>query len=477
MNKETVIDSKLFLSRDFSSIMEWSIGTIPKITSDWTDFTITDPGIILMSATSYLYDSLNYILDKQFINNQIRFSKSYNSITSMCDLMGVEVPFYNTSTTILEIVYNTNGLTSGSKIYLTKDVHIFMVYDKFTNKTIYLNLLQDEVIEEGTNYISCYEGFVKNLTLPKNNISSIGTYIIDAPNIASNSFVIKDGVVTWVKCKDALLSTKGEKTYSIHRYENNTTLIKFTPGFKTLINQTELDISYLVTRGVEGNVSLTSEITPYNKMFNEFDEAVFKNITIKPTVSLGGQDSASIDLMRSILGRTVREVNTLVTDEDYSKLSSEVDYVLDIVAQDVNGIKRIYYVPYKNYIDLGINLSDLEDAIDEVVIDRVPAFTEYAIQKIEERPLSIELEVFLNRNLLNTQKLQDTIENYILDKFDWENQNPGFEFYRNELATGIEKLDDSISHVIIDYPSSDIICKWNEIIDFVDVTISFGRKG
>ena len=83
------IGRKVTVARDYSGFVEWGVSNIPNWTKQWSDYTITDPGILILNADAFLYDQLNFRIDNMYIDNILRFSRSREQLFYMAELVGL----------------------------------------------------------------------------------------------------------------------------------------------------------------------------------------------------------------------------------------------------------------------------------------------------------------------------------------------------------------------------------------------------
>jgi hypothetical protein len=475
MSNAKIVDSKLLLSRDFSTLMEWSINKIPKITPDWTDFSITAPEMIYLSTACYIYDIMHYSVDRKYLNNQIRYTRDYKSLMNMCILRGVDIPGYNASKTLMDVIFNTTGLPINDKVSLPKG-YKFEVYDAVTQKSIILNLDIATDLTSGTTRLTLTEGITKAISLLLSSISPIGTYILEDEKIALNTLEFYVDGTLWEKVNDAFLVTNSISSYSTTQNSYGHTVLKLMPGFYAKIASKPILIKYNITTGSLGNVGIGSEITPQTRLVDTYGTNVTNKITFSIVRSSEGSDAYDIEETRSLLGSSSSDVQTLVNLEDYEDVINTVDAVVGCVVKDVGVYKTIHFIPDINYESYGYTLEEIAQNIMDAVIDRVPAYTKVVIYPVLIRPLSLNISVYLNRNELNTIALKSKIEDFIYNMFDRENMTAGLELNRAIISSSIEVISTSISHVVIPYPIADIQCSWNEIMRLDTLTITFDRR-
>ncbi|AMM44853.1 baseplate J family protein [Bacillus phage SP-15] len=466
-SKSSILDSKVLLCRDWSSIMEWSVNKIPKITQEWTDFTITDAGILWVNAMSYLYDHTHYMLDRKYINNISRYSKSIRNLIDMCNLMGMDVSGRTASLTELLV-----DLDSNMNVPLAKGTQL-EVYDENSGRSIYLNTIKDYELARGPyNRILCIEGVPQSLKLSMANFDDKNRFYLTEPTIALNSIEIKFEDDWWEKDSDAFLSTLEDPSYSVHRSSDGRIMLKISPKARLTVGTGTIEVHYTLSEASQGNLSKSSNVT-FMKKQRDVTGKVIDNSSIKVSVisSGGGAEPAGLEDIRKFLGEQSNATETLVNDTDYANIPKYVSNLYHVTARSVNGQMEVYYEPDENYP----NVQEVESNLYKYVEKRVPLFTKFNINRIKVRPFTLRLEVYLNRNEIRTDYIEDEIRSYLSKEYAKKNQPPGSTLIRSQLATRLAALSPVISHIMIPEPIIDIECDWNQMFDLSYIIINFQK--
>ncbi|WJZ23505.1 baseplate J family protein [Listeria phage LIS04] len=465
-SKESVLDSKILLARDWSSIMEWSVDTIPKITQDWTDFSVTDSGILWVNAMSYLYDQTHYTLDEKYLNNISRYSKSIRNLIDMCNLMGIEVPGLVSSITELDI-----SLNSAENVDLPKGTR-FEVYDSVSGSSIYLNSIKSVTLARGSNKVLCIEGSPVSQYLSLEDFDSKNRYYFEDTQLSLNSLEVSYLRDEWEKDSDAFLSTKEVPSYSVHRSSDGRTLLKISPKARETVTEGNfMLVTYTQSAGFNGNISKSSEVQFVDSSIRDKAGKLAQSlITITVTSSSGGTDSLEIEDVRKLLGQKSNATETLVNETDYKNIPQYVDHLYHVVARpDSSGVMQVYYEPESDYP----NVEELESYLLEYIEKRVPLFMEFEVDRIKTHPFSLKIQVYLNRNEINTEGIEFEIRSYLKKEYSRKNQSPGSSLVRSQLSSRLETISRAISHIIIPEPILDIDSDWNELFDLTFVNIEF----
>lgn len=468
--ESSILDSEVLLCRDWSSILEWSIDKIPKITKNWTDFNITDPGILWTSAMANLYDYTHYMLDQKYVNNIARYSQSTRNLIDMCNTMGLEVSGLNASMTELLV-----DLNHGNNVDLPKGTSL-EVYDEASGRTIYLSTTRDHTLSRGPyNRIICIEGESESIAVDRYQIDSLNRYYFNEPRIALNSIEVGSKGELWEIDPDAFLSTSDGPTYSVHRTSDGRVMVKISPLARRLIDEGEevVEINYTLSQGSEGILGTNSEVNFTNHLTDRtYNRVNPDRVTISVVNSGGGVEPTGLEDIRKYLGQESSSTETLVNEDDYSNIPNYVDNLYHVVARsDTNGVIQVYYEPDEDYP----NLEELELELYKYIEKRVLLFTKFELNRVLERPISLVMDVYLNRNVLNTERIETSIREYLTTEYSKSNQSPGTPLLRSQLSSRLAAIDPLISHIIINEPVIDIQSEWNQMFDISRIGISFRK--
>jgi hypothetical protein len=233
----------------------------------------------------------------------------------------------------------------------------------------------------------------------------------------------------------------------------------------------------MLSGGILGNFSKVAEITPKFPLIDNYSKRADGRLSISLVSSEGGINGLDLEATRQLLGTTSSDVSTLVVTQDYVDLVNQVEFVYSCVVKEDSGVKNIYYVADSAILDYGVTYEMLSSSIYDIVIGKVPLFTQVAVNPVLIRPVSVELIVYLTKNLLSKTELESDIKNLICTMFSRQVSSPGTKFLRANISLAIEGLSSSIGHVLFKYPQFDIFCLWNEIIniDRDSIYITFER--
>ncbi|MDF0682150.1 MAG: hypothetical protein P0116_14420 [Candidatus Nitrosocosmicus sp.] len=105
--------------KSFDQLVEESRKKIPQVSTQWTNFNISDPGITLLELFAFLTDNQIYALNKITKNQYLKFLKLVGIIPNEASLPKVEVTLFSSG-----FSSETNTYTSCKKTFLPKGTRL-----------------------------------------------------------------------------------------------------------------------------------------------------------------------------------------------------------------------------------------------------------------------------------------------------------------------------------------------------------------
>ncbi len=486
---EGIVDEKLTLARDYSSILEWSVDKAQTMSPiQWSDYKITDPGVIMLSMISYLYDHVNYELDSIFLNNLIRYSNDYNILKLMANFMGIETPMADSS--LIEVEVSTKDSSNG--IVIPKG-YSFVVYDSGLGKNVYYNTLSAVDSSSNKVVVQCVEGEQNVLTVNVSAVDDLNRYFIDDTNIAGNIFQVtsvsgSDSLNSseWVKTDNALLAVKDVYQFSVHSYVNDRISVRFFPGFLgelSAVGQDTLILTFFSSNGKAGRLSVDTPLKLTGAIVRG-SEDISKLLDLSIVSSYGGRDKLTIDELRVLIGSRGNALDTYVNNFDYTRIADMDSRVYKSTAKpvDVAGGKSISIVYLTDQEYASEVIDNINERVDAHLEGRIPLFTSvsekgYTLSTatfVNVNPLNkIEIDIYFKNNEVNTQAITDLVEDYIDETYRRDKINFGMSLRLYDLRVAIENLHVSISHVIVRNPLQDVVVEWNQVLNKPIIAINY----
>ena len=370
-----LISNISYTNKDFRSIYPELIDLVKKLTNKW-DPEITnesDPGLILLKLNAIIADKNNYNIDKNILEAFPLSVTQYGNARKIYDILGYKMKWYRSATTTLSMVSNYDDLTSLTFKSPGSENIVFPIFTMFSNDSgdnVYTltksvtasNLAKgipqtDLPVIEGTNYAYELNG---DTLITLNHLDADLRLYFKEPYIAENGIFIKNSTdnswdKAWIKVDNLAAETLNQKIFEFGVTPNsNICYIQFPQDIGNLIGD-GLNIQYVISSGVKGNVSAkeintcTVDIiaTKQDSDSAEINLNDYINI-LNPDASTNGADPESLDEAYKNYKKIVGTFNTLVTCRDYENhiynmKNGTEDAVSNIVVSDrTNDLNSTY---------------------------------------------------------------------------------------------------------------------------------------
>lgn len=370
-----LISNISYTNKDFRSIYPELIDLVKKLTNKW-DPEITnesDPGLILLKLNAIIADKNNYNIDKNILEAFPLSVTQYGNARKIYDILGYKMKWYRSATTTLSMVSNYDDLTSLKFKSPGSENIVFPIFTMFSNdsgdnvytltKSITASNLAKGIpqtnlpVIEGTNYAYELNG---DTLITLNHLDADLRLYFKEPYIAENGIFIKNSTESswdkaWIKVDNLAAETLNQKIFEFGVTPNsNICYIQFPQDIGNLIGD-GLNIQYVISSGVKGNVSAkeintcTVDIIATKKDGDSAEINLNDYINIlNPDASTNGADPESLDEAYKNYKKVVGTFNTLVTCRDYENYiynmkNGTEDAVSNIVVSDrTNDLNSIY---------------------------------------------------------------------------------------------------------------------------------------
>lgn len=487
-----ILGRDVTLCRDYPSIIKWAVDKIPQWTDSWTDFTITDPGILFVNAEAFLYDIVNYVLDESFLNDILRYTQSMQSLYFMSKFAGLTLPGYYCSTAKVSIYNDT-----GDEIVVPKDYGIY-VRDDATNEMIYFYSLNSVKIRNlayaSTTFIEGKRGEV-NTTFGEFYDNANFEFILPDPTIGLNSIFVyaeydfPDGeyytkdpsLRRLLQVDDALLNLADEPCFSAY-YAVNKVVIQLCPGAADFFNaDSKIKIIYGSAAGLKANVG-TVVAKPLESLYVG-NIPVSRQMTFTILHASGASIPYTLEETRVFIGNTVWRPETLIINADFDNLMNlHFPEIVRFTAVQEKGseLMTVYFVPAELDADgepmSAARIRQLQDEVYDRAADLMFGGVKLKVLNSTVVEFDFVIEVYLKINTSDTSSVHDAIITILKAYFDRTKQPRNFYFRRGHVITMVESGVDEIYSIDLIYPVMDRQAKDDEIFVLGDVQTKFIQK-
>lgn len=487
-----IVGRDLTLCRDYPSILKWSVEKIEKWTTEWTDYTITDPGILFINADAFLYDVVNYVLDDTFVNNILRYTQSMQSLYSMSKFAGLTLPGYNCSTAKVSIYNDTDF-----PVDVPKDFGIY-VKDDSTNAMVYFyslanmkipaksyasgNFIEGKRGELNTTFGEFFDNQNFELMLPIPEIGLNTIFVYGEYDFPDGEYCTSDPSLRQMLCvDDALLNLADEPCFSVY-YAVNKIVVQLCPGAADFFNEdSRIKIVYGIASGLSANVG-TLAAHPIESLYRG-TENVSKNMTFTVQRASGASVPYDLEGTRVFIGNNVWRPETLIVNADFDNLMNQhfPEIVRFTVVQEKGSEEMlVYYVPAEEDVDgqplTPARVAQVQDEIYDYAKDLMFGGVKLSLENSEIVEIDFVIKAVLNINTSDTDSVYDAMVVVLQSYFDRTTQSRNFYFRRGRAITLLESGVNELYSVELVYPVIDRQALDNQLFVLGEVTVNFIQK-
>lgn len=352
-NVENYLSNLSYINKDFNSLWNEILETVPKLTDKWmpSEANESDPLLVLLKELAIFADKNNYNIDKNILERFPATLTQLRSAYNVYDDLGYTPDWYISATTPITITFNnTNSTDKTDSTDKTKNppvggnnlpLRFKMVSDD--KSSIVYTLLQDFVVNTGsttTHQIFAMEGKVNDLTvngksqLTSLNLDSQNKIYFTQTNIAQNGILIstyndfsdvsydeKQNILTgtWKRVDNLNQWPSGSYVYKLGvNSVTGSVYIQFPEDIGRLIGD-GIYIKYLLSSGEQGNMG-KGTISKFLNTFNSLSGYTVSDESFtlfNSQVVQNGRNPLDIEDMRKQFNKVVGVFDTLVTLRDY----------------------------------------------------------------------------------------------------------------------------------------------------------------
>jgi uncharacterized phage protein gp47/JayE len=369
-----------YTSRDYSSIRDDLIATIPNFAPQWVSRDATDFGIVLVELFAYMGDLLNYYIDRAANESFIDSSTQRETVLRLAQLLNYTPSDVSPSTGSVTL---TNSATSAAVV---KAGTLFSTTADGTNTQITFELNSDVTISaaSGSTYGTAPGTVTQGVTVYNELVgTSTGdayqTFPLAHPGVLTNStFYVYAGNILYQKVDHLLDYNADDPVFSIYTDGTGITNIQFGDGVSGRVppNGTAINVTYRYTDtpGSLGNI-LPNTLTV---VISDKNNQPVNDIQVTNAAAFsGGADSESTASVRVNAPLALRSLNRAVTLKDYAQLAVHVNGVSKaIAAASVYTQVTVFIAAAGGYA----SGDDLKNSVFNYLSTKVPPNTSLAIK-------------------------------------------------------------------------------------------------
>lgn len=351
-NVENYLSNLSYINKDFNSLWNEILETVPKLTDKWmpSEANESDPLLVLLKELAIFADKNNYNVDKNILERFPATLTQLRSAYNVYDDLGYTPDWYISATTPITINFDNrtgNGIIFGSEKFpatllpVTLPLRFKMVCDD--KSSIVYTLLQDFIVETTnvtTRQIFAMEGKINDLTingrtqLTSLNLDSQNKLYFTQTNIAQNGILISNysdfSDIAYDE-KQNLLISQWQRVDNINQWPSGSYVyklgvnsvtgsvyIQFPEDIGRLIGD-GIYVKYLLSSGEQGNMG-KGTISKFLNTFNSLGGYTVSDESFtlfNSQVVQNGRNPLDIEGMRKQFNKVIGVFDTLVTLRDY----------------------------------------------------------------------------------------------------------------------------------------------------------------
>lgn len=353
-----------YTNKDFRSILPELLDLVKKLTYKW-DPSISnesDPGVILLKLDAIIADKNNYNIDKNILEAFPETVTQDVCARNMYKQLAYIMPWYQSATTSVTFKWIGEDLLPDESV----KIPMFTMLTDSQSSKIY-TLIEEVKFSYGNTQVTgkVMQGTITELTVNGSNILKLDNidynnriYLNDY-NVAENGIFISNveesTLGLWEKVNNLQVQELENKYYEFGvDSRSNLTYVEFPSDIESLI-KAGLNIKYLISDGIEGNVNANEIINFYEDVTVTFrEEALNLNEEViemyNPSAATDGQDPEPVSQAYNSYKKVAGTFDTLVTLRDYINaiyLSGLVSN--DIVSDRLHDIQSSYKIVTDSY--------------------------------------------------------------------------------------------------------------------------------
>lgn len=368
------LQSTSYTNKDFVSIYEELLDLTKDLSSKW-DPSISnesDPGVILLKLNAIIADKCNYSIDKSLLECFPLSVTQQNNARQLFEQLGYYMHWYKSATTVVTVRWigeQTDYSISIPEFTMVTDENNNIVYSLLgpvegsigNNFNIGSQVLKcsgnSPLVFRAIQGISVKYSIDGNDLITISNLDSNNRLYFDTTNIAENGIFINNAGTnnysSWVKKDNLLVEELGNTYYKFGvSKDGNSCYLEFPDDVSTLF-QDGINITYIKTDGLRGNISSDYLSKFYNDLTlpavedsNQLIQLNSDSIELRNSfAAVNGDEEESINDAYRGYKSTIGTFDTLVTLRDYINYINRSELVSNcFVCDRQNDIQTTYKI-------------------------------------------------------------------------------------------------------------------------------------
>jgi len=434
-----------YTSLDWLSFLSDMVDKIPQLTPEWTDYTPSDQGMVVLELVSFILDALSYrcdvIANEAYIQTAVLRKSVLNlakmidytpapAVSAVTDLMFTIMP----QTIDFVIPAGTQVSTQPTGV---EESYVFETMD-------------DLMIPAGqtTGSVAAIEGETKRETLGSSTGLPAQFFELSfkplsyAPDGACSLevYVTENGIEErWTLVPSLLDSKPSEKHCEIEIDENDIGTVNFGDNQNGRIpapGTNNVRAVYRVGGGAHGNVGANK----INRMVSNISEV---SSVANPLPAVGGVDRETVEGIKRMAPRMLRTLWRAVTAEDYKTLAEVLQGVAKATVLCAPPGQAAYWGQVNLYIAPeggGLPTAELKNMVEVYFADREMLNATTVVFDPVYVPVNVSLEVAVKENYMRLD-IENLVRKAMQDFFNFPNVDFSQCVFTSDLISSIDSIE------------------------------------
>lgn len=346
------------ITRSYEQFVNGIIERLPTAVPEITDYSTSNPFIVLINIWGGILDYISYTLDRIAENTFLSTARRFDVAVRHAKQSDYRVKGFVPAT--VDVLFELDGaatadvnIPSGTEISSLKGIRFFTV----SNATI---LTGQTNVTVGAAQLET----IPSIQLGTSNGNANQTFVIPDTGIADSIISQQVGGTNWQAVDTFAYSTPTDTHYKAELNEDQEFTIVFGDGINGAIPPLgdSIDTIYGVTQGAEGNLP-ANEI---NQIIDNIPVSGGLQLSVNnPLAASGGTNADTLESLKVKIPAHRATLERAVTAQDYQDIAIQVAGVAKAGAGKVDCNKvNLYIVPIGGGIASSVLLNSVETFID-----------------------------------------------------------------------------------------------------------------
>jgi len=473
-----------YTSLDWLSFLSDMVDKIPQLTPEWTDYSASDQGMVVLELVSFVLDALSYRCDVIANEAYIQTAVLRKSVLNLAKMIDYTPEPAVSAVTDLEFTITPQPID-----FVIPEGTQVSTQPTGAEESYVFETTDDLMIPAGqtTGSVSAIEGETKreilgsSTGLPAQFFELSFKPLSYSPDGACSLevYVTENGIEErWDLVPTLIDSKPSEKHFEIEIDENDIVTVNFGDNQNGKIpapGSNNVRAVYRVGGGAYGNVGANK----INRMITNISEV--SSVT-NPVQAVGGVDRETVESIKRMAPRMLRTLWRAVTAEDYKTLAEALPGVAKATVLCAPPGQAAFWGQVNLYIASeggGLPTPELKQMVEAYFADREMLTATTVVFDPVYAPVNVSLEVAVKENYMRLD-IENAVRKAVQDFFMFPNVDFGQCVFMSDLVSAVDAIE-GVRYVNLTVLSRDatgvgnVIIAQNEIPQLGALTIdSFG---